>query len=215
MLFQEVIDIFRARRFLIKSVGEVNHGQSGRPSFRDLFFPSMEEIAKLERLLKEDFYDLLMEAIGTTMRRDDFKGEFFHFLYRPAFHRYNKVCHMEGGNLLYIDKVEEPVRKAFEKLLPEITFFLDLCKCKPGTLERKGDDYKWISRAMISIESQVILETCANLWKKYPKMFLVTVHDCVKCLPKDVAKVKAELKRTFEKYHVSPKFETKHHEKPD
>jgi hypothetical protein len=51
-----------------------------------------------------------------------------------------------------------------------------------------------------------MLETCANLWKKYPKMFLVTLHDAIKCLPKDVKKVEAELKRTFAKYHVSPAF---------
>jgi hypothetical protein len=45
-------------------------------------------------------------------------------------------------------------------------------------------------------------------------MFLVSLHDAIKCLPKDVEKVKAELERTFAKYHVSPKFDVDEHKRP-
>jgi hypothetical protein len=121
----------------------------------------------------------------------------------------------EDDKTWFIEKIEEPVRKAMKTLLPSIVFFLDLCKCQAGTLDRRGSDYKWISRAILSIESQIILECCANLWKKYPKMLLTTLHDCIKCLPKDVEKVQMELKRTFAKYNVSPEFEVKHHKTSD
>lgn len=175
--------------------------------FRNLFFPSTEEITEFERLLDGDIYSHLMDATGVseTMSRNEFKKRFFQFLYRPAFHRFDRIRRWQDETF-YTEKKPEPVRQAFEKLLPSITFFLDLCKSRPGTLDRKGSCYKWISRAMISVESQIMLECCANLWKKYPKMFLVTVHDCIKCLPKDVKKVKAELTETWKKYHVTPKF---------
>ena len=165
-------------------------------------FPSPEEIMELERLLEGDFYTRLMEEIGTDMEREEFKGEFFHFLYRPAPDP---------------DKADDtdPVREAFKALLPSILHLLDLSKCKPGTLNPWGDYYKWISRAMISLESKIMLECCANLWEKYPDLFLVTVHDCIKCLPQDVGKVKEELERTYAKYQVSPKFEVKHHRIPN
>ena len=101
-----------------------------------------------------------------------------------------------------------------EALLPSIVFFLDLCKSQPGTLKRKGEYYKCISRAIMGIESKIMLECCTNLWKQYPKMFLVTVHDCIKCLPEDADKVKAELTRTFEKYHITQEFKAKYHKRP-
>jgi len=202
LLFQGVTKYFHACRFLIKQTGQINRNSAGHkdiPLLRNLFFPSPKEISELERLLENDFYSLLMEAIGTEMGRNEFKTEFFHFLYRPA---------------PYKPETSDPVRDAFKALLPSITHFLDLCKCRPGTLEPWGTYYKWISRAMISLESKIILECCAELWKKFPDMFLVTVHDCIKCLPQDVGKVKEELERTYAKYNVLPKFDVKHHKKP-
>ena len=215
-VYKGVMENLLACGFSMSSGKELNKNIADSPDksmFRNLFFPCPEEIEEFERLLKDDIYELLMKAIGTDMDRDEFKEEFFHFLYRPAFSRHDKIEHWQEDRKL-IEKREEPVRKSFEALLPSIVLFLDICKCRPGTLDRYGEDYKWTSRAMISIESQIMLECCANLWNKYPKMFLTTVHDCIKCLPQDVEKVKVELKRTFEKYYVSPKFEVKQHRVP-
>ena len=124
-------------------------------------------------MLDEDIYSLLMTATdtGKNLGRDQFKRAFFHFLYRRGFSRNLWTWNCDDG-LWFREKNEEPVRKAMETLLPSIVFFLDLCKCQPGTLKRGGDDYKWISRAMQSIESQIMLECCTNLWKMCPKMFL-------------------------------------------
>ena len=199
--------------------------QSDRQTTQNLFFLSQEDILEFEKILENDLYKRLMDSIGIgdgmekeeyQNRRNQFKRDFFHFLYRPALCRYIKTEHWVDGKRI-IERKEDQVRKAFKELLPSITSFLDMCKCKPGTMESwpKKDYYKHISNAMMSIESQIILETCANLWKKYPKMFLATVHDCIKCLPKDVGKVKEELNRTFGKYHVSPRLDVKIHSKPD
>ena len=160
--YKHVMEILSACRFSLKSANNLNRptvATSEVSLFRNLFFPCPEEIAEFERLLEGDIYTLLMKAIGTDMDRDEFKGEFFHFLYRPAFSCYNRV-HQDDGT---VEKVEEPIRKAFETLLPSIVLFLDLCKCQPGTLNPKGVYYKWISRAMISVESQMMLECCATL----------------------------------------------------
>jgi hypothetical protein len=211
--FVRVLEVLQKCRFSLKKIDNLNHSTTSPPDiiFRNLFFPCPEEIIEFERLLTDDIYSLLMKAIGTDMSRDKFKEEFFHFLYRPAFNRYDKVRHADGT----VERTEEPVRKAFGTLLPSILLFLDICKCRPGTLNPTGRYYKWISRAILTIESQIMLECCANLWRKYPNMFLTTVHDCIKCLPQDVEKVKAELTQTFEKYHVSPKFEVKYHKAPN
>jgi len=189
---------------------------TGVPLIRNLFFPSQEEIAELERLLQGDIYLLLMEAIGIdSEERDAFKTQFLKFLYNKANSRYigKQSVLREDGTWGY-EWLYEPVRKSMRVLLPSIVLFLDLCKRNPMTLKRKGGFHKYTSHAMQRIESQIMLETCANLWKKYPKMFLVTVHDCIKCSPRDAPKVEAELKRTFEKYHVSAKVDVKLHEKP-
>ena len=185
--------------------------------FRNLFLPCPEEILEYERLLADDIYTLLMTSIGKDpeTERDQFKKDFFHFLYRPAFSRFDGKRREQREDGTWVFKgIPEPVRQSMEELIPSILFFLDLCKCRPGTLKRKGKHYKKVSHLILRIESQIMLEACANLWKKYPKMFLTTVHDCIKCLPKDVKKVKAELERTFKKYHVSPKFEVKEHKRP-
>jgi len=187
------------------------------PVFRDLFFPCQAEIDKFERILRGDIYTLLMEASGDKdkISRDLFKKKFFHFLYRRAFKRNEGRMYMRDG-AMYSTIKKEPVRKAFEILLPSILFFLDLCKCRPGTLDPKTDDYKWISRAMIYTESQIMLECCANLLRKNPRMFLITVHDCIKCHPEDVETVREELVETYAKYAIYPGFEVKYHgAKPD
>ena len=209
------MEILRACRFSLKSADELNKPNESTcdiPIFRNLFFPSPEEITRFEEMLKNDFYVLLMDAIGLKQNtnRNKFKRAFFHFLYRPGFRRYIKQ-ELEDGT---VEKTEDPVRKAMETLLPSIVFFLDLCKCRPGTCDARYEYYKRVACAIMSIESQIMLEACENLWKKSPDMFLVIVHDCIKCLPEDVEKVQEELERTFEKYHVSPKFEVKHHIKP-
>jgi hypothetical protein len=203
-------------RFSLKTGNSLPNPPDDVPLFRNLFFPCPEEIAELEGMLHCDFYTLLMRAIGIekTMSRDAFKGEFFRFLYRQAFSRFNVKRRVQREDGTWVAE-EEPVRKALVALVPAIVLFLDIAKCRPGTLDRKGDDYKKISHAVQSIESQIMLECCANLWKKYPKMFLITLHDAIKCLPQDVEKVRAEMIRTFQKYHVSPKFEVKEHKRPD
>ena len=206
--------ILCACRFFVKQEAHF-HQSTADPSdislFRNLFFPSLEEISEYERLLHDDIYTALMGAIGIPGKeRGAFKPLFLTFLYNRAVSRYKTRIRWEDETF-YKDKVEEPVRKAMITLFPSIVFFFDLCKCKPGTLDRKGDDYKWFSHAVQSIESQIMLECCTNLWKKHPKMFLTTLHDSIKCLPKDVPRVEAELTRTFAKYHIAPKFEVEHH----
>jgi len=211
--YKEVMEILSAYGFRLKSAGELNKPvtvPSDVPLFRNLFFPCPEEIAEFERLLTDDIYRLLMKAIRTDLNRGEFKSKFFHFLYRPAFNRFSKR-EQEKDGVITGEKIEEPIRKAFATLLPSIVFFFDLCKCRPGTLDQRWDYYKWISRATIAIESQIMLECCANLWNKYPKMIFTTLHDCIKCLPQDVEKVTEELKRTFTKYHVAIKTEVKQH----
>lgn len=42
-------------------------------------------------------------------------------------------------------------------------------------------------------------------------MFLVTLHDCIKCLPEDIETVREELKRTFNKYGIDPKLKKEFH----
>ena len=217
---KEVTANLSAYQFLPKT-GDESHKSTadipGVPLLRNLFFPCPEEIKELERILNDDIYAQLMNAIGmSSEKRDAFKKSFFRFLYRRAFSRYKgkEDILREDGTWGY-KRVEEPVRKAMTALLPSIVLFLDLCKCQPGTLKYKGHYYKYTSHAIQSIESQIMLECCANLWKKYPKMFLVTVHDCIKCLPKDTKKVEEELKRIFETYHVSAKFDVKHHVRPN
>ena len=214
-LYEGATAILFECRCSLKPVDESNKPDSdidAIPPIRNLFFPCPEELAAFEEMLQGDFYTRLMEEIGMDRRnRDKFKRWFFRFLYRPAFRRKIKTW-MEDGTT---EKIVDPVRKAMVSLLPSIVFFLDLCKCRPGTLDPRWAYYKWAARAIMYVESQIMVETCTNLWKKYPNMFLVTVHDCIKCLPEDVEKVEAELKRTFEKYHVSPKFEVKHHKRPN
>lgn len=75
---------------------------------------------------------------------------------------------------------------------------IDICKSPPGRLSKKGKSYKRLPTAMQSVESQMIMECCTNLLNKYPKMFIVTLHDCIRCLPKDVDLVKAEMDRVFQ-----------------
>jgi hypothetical protein len=207
----------RACRFVPKKENELHKSPADAPLFRCLFFPSPEEISEFEAMLQDDFYTLLMKSIGIekTMERDAFKGDFFKFLYRRAFSRFNgrRSIEREDGTWGF-EGINDPVRMAMETLVPSIVHFLDLSKCKPGTLDRKGKDYKTVSQAIQSIESQILCECCANLWKKYPKMFLITLHDAIKCQAKDVVKVQTELERTFAKYHVSPKFEVKEHKRP-
>ena len=209
---REVMKNLRACHFRLKSEDKLDEPTEDALLFRNLFFPCPEEIVEFEQMLGDDIYTLLMKSVGMEgMGRKRFKGEFFRFLYRPAFCHYDKIQRWENETF-YTEKREEPVRKAMEALLPSIVFFLDLCKCKPGILKR--GDYQKISHAILRIESQIMLETCANLWKKYPNMFFVTLHDCIKCLPKDVQKVEAELKRTFERYHVFPEFDVEQHKRP-
>jgi hypothetical protein len=186
--------------------------------FRNLFFPCPEEISECEAMIRDDFYTLLMKSIGIvdkSMVRDEFKGDFFTFLYRPAFSRFKgRLGVIREDGSWGLEGIKDPVRMAMEAHLPSIVHFLDICKCRSGTLDRKGKDYKIVSHAIQSIESMILCECCANLWKKYPKMFLVTIHDAINCLPKDVEKVKAELERTFAKYHVTPRFEVNEHKRP-
>ena len=212
-LYQHVMEILHACRFSLQAEGEEDQSNADVSLFRNLFFPCPEEIAKFERMLQSGFYELLMETTGQDIDHKEFKKTFFHFLYRPAFSRYDKIWHCEDTTW-FMEKRDNLIRKTMETLLPSIVFFLDLCKSQPGTLKRSGIFYKQISRAIIGIESKIMLECCANLWKRYPNMFLVTVHDCIKCLPEDVEVVCAELTRTFEKYHVSPMFKVKQHQKP-
>ena len=218
IMAQRVIENLRAYHFRLKSADD-QHKSTADPSsvplIRNLFFPCPEEIEEFERLLQDDIYVLLMRSIGIerSMSRGTFKDKFFLFLNRPAFWDYEKERYLVDGEII-VEEWEEPVRKAMTALLPSIVFFLDICKCQPGTLKRGGVDYKKLSHALMRIESQILLECCANLWKKYPKMFLTTLHDSIKCLPKDVKKVEAELKQTFEKYLVSPKLDVRHHVRP-
>jgi hypothetical protein len=218
ILCQRVMENLRSRKFVLKKDNDLNKSTADIFPFRSLFFPSSDEISEFEAMLRDDFYVLLMHAIGLKIAdesRDAFKRAFFKFLYRQAFSRFNgrRSVEREDGSWGY-EGIPDPVRQAMESSLPSIVLFLDICKCKPGTLDRKGEDYKKIAHAIQSIESQILCECCANLWKKYPKMFLTTLHDCIKCLPKDVDKVKAELVRTFEKYHIVPKFTVKEHKRP-
>lgn len=191
------------------------------PDFRDLFFPSREEIAEFERILKSDIYTLLMEAAGIKGKnRDFFKREFFHFLYKPPFKKHEKKA-VERHAPTNDPPPLEPVRKAFGTLLPSILFFLDLCKCPSGTIKRGRDRdggkryHRFISQAMQAVESQIMLECCDNLLKKNPGMFLTSVHDCIKCHPEDVEKVQEELKTTLAKYSINQEPETKFHGKSD
>jgi len=208
--YKQVKENFQDCRRILESMWESVNFTASPPcltDFRNLFFPSQREIDQFEKTLADDIYSLLMKEIGTDLTRDYFKTEFFHFLYRPAFSYYIGKRDSKDG------ATEEPIRKSMQGLFPSIVFFLDLCKCQPGTLNRKGIWYKWVPRAMLSIESQIMLECCTNLLKEYPNMFLTTLHDCIKCLPKDVEKVQEELERTFAKYHVSPKFEKQEHKR--
>jgi hypothetical protein len=214
--YQQVVKNLSACHFTLKSGDNLKQPATDIPVFRNLFFPSPEEIAEFENMLQGDFYILLMDAIGIPHKiRNQFKRDFFNFLYRRACTRYkgSQPAFREDGTC-YEEKIREPVRSAMEALLPSIVHFLDIIKTRPGTLDNRWGYYKHTARAVQSIESQIMLETCANLWKKYHKMFLVTVHDCIKCLPKDVAKVQEELTRTFERYHVSVKCEPKDHKRP-
>jgi len=216
-LHKQVANKLRAYRIKRKCGSISDPSTANAQLFRNLFLPCPEEILEYERLLADDIYTLLMTSIGKDpeTERDQFKKDFFHFLYRPAFSRFDGKRREQREDGTWVFKgIPEPVRQSMEELIPSILFFLDLCKCRPGTLKRKGKHYKKVSHLILRIESQIMLEACANLWKKYPKMFLTTVHDCIKCLPKDVKKVKAELERTFKKYHVSPKFEVKEHKRP-
>ena len=215
-LYQQIRKNLHACRITQKFRHNSDQATADIPLFRNLFFPGPEEILEYERLLADDLYTLLMNSIGIDQKeRDQFKGDFFHFLYRPAFSRFNgkqQVLRADGS--WGLEGILAPVRQSMEELVPSILFFLDLIKCRPGTLKRKGTHYKKVSHLILRIESQIMLETCANLWEKNPNIFLTTVHDCIKCLPKDVKKVKAELERTFKKYHVSPNFEVKEHKRP-
>jgi len=196
---------------------DVGHEDVGQniPRFRDLFFPCKAEIDEFEKILSGDLYDDLMIAVNVKGKqsRDDFKGDFFHFLYRQACVKEETIIHGKHLDLDYIEKVDEPIRKAFETLLPAIMLFIDICKSAPGTLSKKGTSYKLLPTAMQSVESQIIMECCTNLLCKYPKMFLVTLHDCIRCLPKDVAIVKAEMERVFKKYMIEPELKVKYHGK--
>ena len=212
-LCQGVMESLIACRFSLKSKDQWERSIADPPLFRNLFFPCPEEISEFEGMLQDDFYTLLMAATGQTLDRNQFKSAFFHFLYRPARVRKDTEWYKEGTTWYQV-KTDNPVRKAMEALLPSIVFFLDICKCRPGTLDNRWDYYKWTARAIQSIESQIVLEACANLWTQYPNMFLTTLHDSIKCLPKDVPKVEAELKRTFAKYHVNPQFGRKDHRRP-
>jgi len=216
VLCQEVMTILRPCGFRLKMEDTLEQPAVPDDLFQSLFFPSLEEMEAYETILQGDIYLQLMKAIGMNPKeRDAFKTSFLTFLNRKAFSRNNgrRMVLRENGALGY-EGIKDPVRASMEKLFPSIVHFLDLCKCRSGTFEGKGGHHRMFSHAIQRIESKLMLEACANLWKKYPKMFLTTVHDCVKCLPKDAPKVEAELKRTFEKYHVSPKFEVKPHERP-
>ena len=209
-------------RVLLKSAHEIGQSIAGVPVLRNLIFPSREEIEAFEGMLQGDFYLMLMKAIGIPRsERKAFKTNFLTFLYRRALTRYNRpdkneipVVAFRKDGTCYEEKIKEPVRLAMETLLPSIVHFLDICKCRPGTLDNRWDYYKWMARAIQKIESQIMLETCANLWEKYPKMFLVTLHDAIKCLPKDADKVQKELTRVFAKYHVTVKSEVDDHKRP-
>lgn len=210
-----VMSLIHACRFSPKpnetGVSVNDNPMVGTPLFRDMFFPCDEEIANYEQALSGDIYILMMKELGLVNRseRKKFKTELLRFLYRPALSRKDTIYYWDDGPVK--ERIDNPIRKAFESLFPAITLFLDICKCRPCTLNRRGDQYKWLARAIQSIESQIILECCDNLWEKYPKMFLTTLHDCIKCLPRDAEKVREEMKRTFLKYGVDLSFEIKQH----
>jgi len=171
LFIQYVMENLRACHFWLKPENEPlpsTANASGVPLFRNLFFPSPEEMAEFERMLEEDFYVLLMKAIGISKRdRRAFKRDFFTFLYNRAFIRYagKRYVEREDGSCGF-ERIPEPVRLAMVTLLPSIVLFLDICKWQPGTLDREGNDYKKLSYAIQSIESQIMLECCANLWKQ-------------------------------------------------
>jgi len=199
----------------------MSQSTAGVPVLRNLVFPSPEEIDVFEKMFQKDFYTSLMEAAGLQMDRKVFKRAFLRFLYKRALTRYNRpdknaipVVAFRNDGTCYEEKIREPVRMTMEAILPSITHFLDICKCRPGTLDNRWNYYKWMARAIQKIESQIMLEVCNNLWKKYPTMFLVTLHDAIKCLPKDADKVQKELTRTFAKYHVAVKSDVDSHTRP-
>lgn len=105
-------------RHEITQENDVGHGDVGQniPRFRDLFFPCREEIEAFEEILSGDIYDQLMAAINVKGKqsRDDFKEFFFHFLYRPACVRKEKIVNAVGPGERYIERYDEPIRKAFE-----------------------------------------------------------------------------------------------------
>ena len=216
--YQQVADNLLSCHFTPRVWDKVKQPPGDIALFRSLFFPSREEIEEFELMLQDGFYELLMKAIGmeiTKVNRDKFKVDFLTFFYRRACTRYkgtHPVFREDGTR--YEEKIREPVRLAMETLLPAITHFLDICKCRPGTLDPRWNYHKWISRAIQSIESKIMLEVCANLWKKYPNMFLITLHDAIKCHTKDAKKVQEELMLTFGKYHVSPTFDVKEYKRP-
>jgi len=215
--YKQLVKDLSGCRVVPKSAHKIGQSADGVPVLRNLVFPSKEEIEEFERMLQKDFYLLLMRAISIehSMGRGQFKGEFFRFLYQPALIRYNGTqTAFREDDMCYEEKVKAPVRLAMETLLPSIVHFLDICKCRPGTLDNRWDYYKHTARAIQSIESQIMLEVCNNLWTKHKNMFLVTLHDCIKCLPKDADKVQKELTRTFAKYHVTVKSKVDVHKRP-
>ena len=206
--YKQLVEDFSGCRVVLKSVHAMGQSATGVPVLQNLIFPSPEEIAEFERMLQDDFYLTLMGAIGIPSReRKTFKRAFLRFLYKRALTRYDRTDNNE-------EKIKEPVRLAMEARLPAIVHFLDICKCRPGSLDNRWEYYKWMARAIQRIESKIMLEVCSNLWKQYPGMFLVTHHDAIKCLPMDVPKVEAELKRTFAKYHIVPEFTRDDHKRP-
>jgi len=216
LAIKTLMNKLNACRFFLKPKDDLHKPTTDPLLFRNLFFPCPEEIDEYEQVLQGDIYTTLMESIGLPDRgRGAFKTAFLSFLYNKAFRPFSEVRRsLREDRTWEVERIPEPVRQAMNALLPSIVFFLDLCKCNPITLKRKGGDHAKISHAIQSIESQIMLECCANLWKQYPKMFLTTLHDSIKCLPKDVPKVAEELARTFGKYRVSPMFEVEEHKRP-
>ena len=197
---------------------DVGHGcvRQNIPRFRDLFFPCTAEIERFGEVLSGDIYDELMTAIHVKgkVSRDDFKEDFFQFFYRRACIKKETVDHATYMDFDYSERIPEPIRQAFETLLPSIMLFIDICKSPPGKLSKRGKFYKLLPTAMQSVESQIIMECCTNLLKKHPTMFIITLHDCIRCLPKDVETVRAEMERVFAKYLIEPELKVKFHGKP-
>jgi hypothetical protein len=136
-----------------------------------------EDVEKYIKLCEEGrFYDELMRLDHNQTNRDNFKKQIFAQVF------YGENCY-EGRST-----------RLFAQEFPTVW---------KTTRTIKKEDYKRLSRQMLRLESEIIINRAVRQCA-LEGIWVVTIHDCLVTYPEQAERVRQMMEKAFESVEVTP-----------